>query len=315
MTPKVSVIVPVYKAEAFLHRCIDSILSQNFEEFELILVDDGSPDKSGEICDEYAEMDNRICVIHQNNCGVTMARAKGVKCASETEYITFVDADDFLPPTAIYDLYFCANSDYDIIVGNYDRNYRIYFDNVVEPDTYSKLLLSGKLHSGPVARLYRRKLFQNEEIFNISREVLVGEDLIMNLHLSIINCKKVKIIPKVVYNYYNNSSSVMNTFVYTSSYLGKLYELEKKLIFASNKHEFITNCIEGILNYKNIIIEHYLFNNEWKKTDFHKKLLVDIKEYKYKLSLYLRLSLSFSNPVYSLIHRFVRSLCNILRNI
>ena len=80
-TPKISVIVPVYKAEAYLHRCVDSILAQTFQDFEVLLIDDGSPDRSGEICDEYARKDRRVRVFHKENGGVTDARALGVnKC-------------------------------------------------------------------------------------------------------------------------------------------------------------------------------------------------------------------------------------------
>ena len=76
--PKISVIVPVYKAEAYLHRCVDSILAQTFQDFEVLLVNDGSPDKSGEICDEYARKDKRVRVFHKENGGVSSARNMGL---------------------------------------------------------------------------------------------------------------------------------------------------------------------------------------------------------------------------------------------
>lgn len=91
----ISIIVPVYKVEQCLARCIDSILAQSYRDWELILVDDGSPDRSGEICDEYASRDSRIRVIHQQNQGVSAARNRGLETA-KGEYITFVDSDDYL---------------------------------------------------------------------------------------------------------------------------------------------------------------------------------------------------------------------------
>lgn len=94
-SPLLSVIVPVYNVEKYLSRCIDSILSQTFTDFELILVDDGSPDRCGEICDEYAKKDDRIIVIHQENKGVSAARNRGL-CIAQGEYITFCDSDDFV---------------------------------------------------------------------------------------------------------------------------------------------------------------------------------------------------------------------------
>lgn len=95
--PKISVVVPVYKAEKFLHSCVESILAQTFENFELLLVDDGSPDNSGKICDEYAKNDGRVQVFHIANGGANRARALGVAHA-KGEYVTFVDSDDSLPP-------------------------------------------------------------------------------------------------------------------------------------------------------------------------------------------------------------------------
>ena len=97
MHPKISVIVPVYKAEQYLHRCVDSILAQSFTDFELILVNDGSPDNCGAICDEYATKDSRVRVFHKENGGVSSARNLGLDNATG-EWITFCDADDYVTP-------------------------------------------------------------------------------------------------------------------------------------------------------------------------------------------------------------------------
>ena len=97
--PKISVIVPVYNVEPYIHRCLDSILAQTFADFELILVDDGSPDHCDAICDEYAQKDRRIHVIHQENGGLSAARNAGMDwlfANSESEWITFVDSDDWV---------------------------------------------------------------------------------------------------------------------------------------------------------------------------------------------------------------------------
>lgn len=106
--PKISVIVPVYKVEPYLRRCIDSILAQTFEDFELILVDDGSPDGCPAICDEYAEKDNRIRVIHKENGGLSSARNAGIDWVfenSDSEWITFVDSDDWIHSEMLKILY------------------------------------------------------------------------------------------------------------------------------------------------------------------------------------------------------------------
>lgn len=95
--PLISVIVPVYNVEKYIHRCVDSILSQTFRDFELILVDDGSPDNCGAICDDYAEKDSRVVVIHQQNGGLSSARNAGLDIAVG-EYILFCDSDDYVSP-------------------------------------------------------------------------------------------------------------------------------------------------------------------------------------------------------------------------
>lgn len=97
---EVSIIVPVYQVEKYIRQCVDSILAQTFSDFELILVDDGSKDRSGEICDEYAKMDGRVKVIHQRNSGVAVARNNGIACA-KGNYLCFVDADDWIETTMI----------------------------------------------------------------------------------------------------------------------------------------------------------------------------------------------------------------------
>lgn len=109
-TPKISVIVPVYNVEKYLRRCIDSILAQTFADFELLLIDDGSKDSSGAICDEYAEKDNRILVFHKENGGVSSARNVGLDNA-KGEWITFVDADDYVSKEWLYYFKFKDNTD------------------------------------------------------------------------------------------------------------------------------------------------------------------------------------------------------------
>ena len=105
--PLISIIVPVYKVENYLHRCVDSILAQSFSDFEVILVDDGSPDNCGNICDGYARKDKRVKVIHKHNAGVSSARNVGINAAIG-KYIAFCDSDDYYLIDAFNSLYRCA---------------------------------------------------------------------------------------------------------------------------------------------------------------------------------------------------------------
>ncbi len=104
MEPLISVIVPVYKVEAYLRRCVDSLLSQTYQKTEIILVDDGSPDGCPAICDAYAGKDDRVRVIHQKNAGLSGARNAGIDAAGG-EYLSFVDSDDYVAPDFIQTLY------------------------------------------------------------------------------------------------------------------------------------------------------------------------------------------------------------------
>ncbi len=121
--PKISVIVPVYKAEKYLHKCVDSLLSQTFRDFEVLLVDDGSPDRSGEICDEYARKDNRVRVFHKENGGVSSARQCGLDNA-RGEYTIHADPDDWVEPNMLEELYRKAKAENaDVIVCDYYYEY------------------------------------------------------------------------------------------------------------------------------------------------------------------------------------------------
>ena len=104
----ISIIVPVYNTGKYLHRCIESILAQTYNDFELILIDDGSTDNSGKICDEYAKTDDRIVVLHQENKGQAVARNVGLDYVFEkdkSEWITFIDSDDWIHPKRVDYLY------------------------------------------------------------------------------------------------------------------------------------------------------------------------------------------------------------------
>lgn len=119
MRPKVSIIVPMYGVEQYVEKCIDSLLSQTLQEIEIILVDDGSPDRSGEIADEYAKKDSRIKVVHQKNAGLGPARNSGIRVATG-EYIGFVDSDDWANHEMFGRLYKAAvENDADIVVSGH----------------------------------------------------------------------------------------------------------------------------------------------------------------------------------------------------
>ncbi len=124
MTPKISVIIPMYNVEKYLHQCLESVKNQTFKDWVAICVDDGSPDRCGEIAEEYAKQDKRFIVIHKKNGGLSDARNAGMKYV-KTEYVMFLDSDDFIHPQTMEIIYNFAHQDKsDIVAFTYDRYYR-----------------------------------------------------------------------------------------------------------------------------------------------------------------------------------------------
>ena len=200
----------MYKAEASLSRCIDSILSQMFIDFELLLIDDGSPDESGEICDKYAAKDNRIRVFHKENGGVSSARNMGLNHA-KGEWITFVDSDDALKPDFIlslikykqYDLIIGGN----IIIGELEIKREINQLTIIELEGPSAVLLDYDTGIHPIGvlgvpwgKLYRNTIISANEIrFDVN--MFIGEDLCFVLNY-MSHCKTVAFVPHNNYLYY-----------------------------------------------------------------------------------------------------------------
>ena len=168
---KISVIVPVYKVEKYLERCVDSILNQTYTDFELLLVDDGSPDNCGKMCDEYAEKDNRIFVIHQKNGGLSAARNTGINWFYEqnnSDYITFLDSDDWVHPDYLKILMDGITKNNVILsVCNYTRVTEIIphekFDNVEYELTFPEdfLVNHSWQYNYAWGKLYHKSLFED----------------------------------------------------------------------------------------------------------------------------------------------------------
>ncbi len=238
-SPTISVIVPIYKVEAYLQECIDSILSQTFPDFELILVNDGSPDACGEICERNAAKDERIRVIHQENQGVTRARFHGV-AAARGEFINFVDGDDTLPPDSLSTLMAPVTNDIDIIIGNHQRapKSRICKIGCISAEKYKQRAITLKGLSGePVAKLYRKKLF-DKDVFDIPPCVKFGEDTIMNINIAYRLKKQAYQTGAIVYNYRYNSESAVNTLL-IPKYIAQYQQYRLKAITPEDRERYL----------------------------------------------------------------------------
>lgn len=196
--PQISVIVPVYKAEAYLHRCVDSILAQTFQDFEVLLVDDGSPDRSGEICDEYARKDKRVRVFHKENGGVSSARNIGLDNLNG-EYVCFVDSDDWVEvemfATLISAIRIRKNLDilffgFQFEFADVDRKLHpsdkwelknAYSDTEEGVLSACLLLEKNKMFGWACNKLFRKKLIKNEAL-RFDETVFLQEDHLFTLN-------------------------------------------------------------------------------------------------------------------------------------
>ena len=178
---KVSVVVPVYNSEDSIGACISSILNQSLHDIEVILVDDGSIDCSGSICDDYANVDNRIVVVHQENMGRSAARLHGTQTACG-EWLAFVDSDDTLPDDALSDLYAMSSDDIDIVLGNGDSLKGEKRDTIPIGEFRHMAVRSDGQIGLPWGSLYRRTVV-TPYLFDLPREIMNGEDYIFWLRL------------------------------------------------------------------------------------------------------------------------------------
>ena len=218
---KVSIVIPIYKVEAYLLECLESIRRQTVEDIEVLMVDDGSPDGSADICRSFSERDSRFRLIQQTNGGVTAARRNGLKRASG-EYVKFVDGDDTLPPDAVGILLHHMKEMTDIVEGQLDTMLLVDELKCVEIDEYRHLLINGRLNLGMTAKLYRRSLF-DDFTFDMPREIRAGEDWIANLRLAFHTEKKVLLVPDVVYHYSQNEEGVSLTIRRTLEHARLVY--------------------------------------------------------------------------------------------
>lgn len=221
----ISVIVPVYKVENYLHRCVDSILAQTYTNLEIILVDDGSPDRCGEICDEYAAKDSRIRVIHQENGGLSAARNAGLDLCTG-EYIVFVDSDDYLDPALMETLIgqagtadcissgFVSVDENEVPLGRYCAETGIDLPGpVVLEQHYSGENARLNINSVYVwGRLYRRQVWDGLR-FPVG---LVFEDMFLMPHI-LFRCKSVKFVPYAGYYYRKTPGSITQSATAMSS--------------------------------------------------------------------------------------------------
>ncbi|MCM3650430.1 glycosyltransferase [Metabacillus litoralis] len=249
MKPKISIIVPIYNVENYLSRCLDSLLTQDYEDFEVIAINDGSTDNSLTILQEYAEKDHRICIIDKENNGVSSARNDGLSQA-KGEYIGFVDPDDWVEPQVYKDMLKIAEEDQiDIVMCSYIREFGTHSkektfafperSNYFNDEVHKKILrrLVGPLNEevanpelldawGTVwSKLYRAEVIKNNNLQFIDlSEIGSNEDTLFNIH-ACYYAKSFVFLNKPYYHYWraNNTSITSKHNPNLVSQFGKLY--------------------------------------------------------------------------------------------
>ena len=216
----ISIIIPVYKVEIYLEKCIQSVINQTYENLQIILVDDGSPDNCGKICDEYAQKDHRIEVIHKSNGGLSDARNKGLEIA-KGEYIGFIDSDDYIESDMYEVLYnllkqynayvsicnFYTVSQGKIAIKNAENGIKEY--NRIE--ILKEVLLDNNIQSYAWNKLYKKELF-DEIKYPVGKKY---EDIGTTFYL-LEKCNKVVVTGKPEYYYINRQDSIVNNVTETT---------------------------------------------------------------------------------------------------
>lgn len=237
-TPEISVIIPVYKVENYLSQCVESILAQSFTNFELLLIDDGSPDNSGILCDEWGMRDNRIRVFHQENSGVSAARNRGL-CEACGKYIVFVDSDDWILPGYLEHLYAYAGRG--LVVQGYVRCTE---DNVITEDIYLPEYSKYRqtefrdffrkkdigLLSSPWSKIYDLKLIREHALF-FDERVSFGEDTLF-VYYYILHCEYLVTVRYSEYIYRETTgslSSKIHSFISEYVFFRKQYAFVREM--------------------------------------------------------------------------------------
>ena len=284
--PKISVIVPVYNTEKYLRRCVDSILAQTFTDFELLLVNDGSTDGSGMICDEYAQKDSRVRVFHKENGGVSSARNLGLDNAFG-ELVSFVDSDDWIENNYFATLLEGVNSDLSICnckIENSNLKWDIIIENGMQnKDSIEKLFdkggFTGFAFLGPYCKLFRKDIIDRYDI-RYRKKIYNGEDSLFVLEYFCYIDNYFGINEKL-YHYWQPGNGLSGTKNLAYNFIDLARE-SKAIItnlstkFNFNRDKFLANFLmDGF----NAYIKHIIINSKFNKDQI--EILYSVFPYEY----------------------------------
>ena len=279
----ISIIIPVYNAAGTIKACIESCIHQTYYRIEIVVIDDGSTDESGRICEQFAD-GKRVKIIHQTNMGRTEARWKGVENAAG-EWITFVDADDTLLPFAIEKMAEKADESCDIVFSN-GRSIMSKPQESMDIKAFRHLTVLAQGTIGvPWGSLYRKGIV-NRYQFDIARDIYVGEDYIFWLRLIFNTEKNINIVMENLYN--KGIDHTSSTFVWTLDYAYRLNQLRMQAIPVHDLSLYLPDTITDRLANLSAITLHETRKN-WQNHPFFTDILSDIKLSGYQISIKQRL--------------------------
>lgn len=282
----ISVIVPVYNVEPYIRKCLDSIINQTYNNLEIILVDDGSPDKSGVICDEYAAQYSQIRVIHQQNAGLSAARNAGLDIASG-DYIMFVDSDDWIEKNTCQTLLLIAQQqEADIVFYGYNEvsssSYKILksskerITRMIEKEEILGDIITGK----SIFRDYCWNKFYHRNLFDEIRfpEGRVYEDMGTTyklIHLA----DTIYITDAVLYNYYRHDDSITGSYYSLNQTIDRVFIIQERLEFLNKFYpEFVD--IQLLWLIRDLLITQDKFKDKQERVTIKDNLDVIIQAYK-----------------------------------
>ncbi len=317
MNDLISVIIPIYNVEPYLRRCVDSVLAQTYRNLEIILVDDGSPDRCGEICDEYAKRDSRIKVIHKENGGLSDARNVGIN-VSCGKYLSFVDSDDYIDSRFFEVLYSSMiETDTDVSECSFDK---VYDDTVIaaivdipKPTTHlPENALSTHMDDGYFRQTVCNKLYKKEMVsvfpFVTDR---INEDEYWTYKI-IGNCNLCAHVDVPLYHYYQRNGSIINS-TYSLKRLDGVYAKKERAEYMKDKYpsiynkalcSYISSCIYA---YQSIARTEGLDSDRSVRKDLYGRFMSN-----YSPSLYRETGLK--NRIWKSVFRYFPDMYCLIRN-
>lgn len=302
--PRIAVIVPVYKVESFLDQCINSILKQTFDDFLLVLVDDGSPDSCGSKCDNYSKIDSRIVCIHKENGGLSSARNAGIDYAiknTEIRYISFIDSDDYVLPTFLESLYkSIETTNSDMSLCNF---YRVKQNEIISKSEIDYRFNPNDCFFGKTVSVVAWNKLYKKELFNDIRYPIgkLHEDEHI-IHRLVALCNKISFVEDALYCYRQNENSIISTETEKQKILCSIDYLTDRLCF----YYFEKNDSKQIDKYYDILLKKLIDNyHVLDKTVEYKKSFLLLKRIYKSRKKSKNESLFFSFP---LLHKLARKI-------